>query len=142
MAKPGSRPKIFIFGIDGAVPEFVKKFADEGKLPNLKRLMDNGVFGDLATTLPGVSPTAWASFATGHEPTKHGVVDFVCKKANSYDMELQMHRSHVNDKGMRIYEKNRITKAFWEIADEKGLRPIVIHLPATFPPDRMRRGQS
>jgi len=140
MIKRTNGLKIFIFAIDGAIPEFVRKFADEGKLPNIGPLIDNGTFGDLATTLPGVSPTAWTSFATGQEPTKHGIVDFVCKKAKSYDLELQIHRSRVNEKGMRIYEKNRITKAFWEIADENGLKCIIIHLPATFPPDRMQKG--
>ena len=46
------RPKqrVFVMGFDGMDPTLARKFMDEGKLPNLKRLEETGTFAKLETT--------------------------------------------------------------------------------------------
>ncbi|HUW11732.1 MAG TPA: alkaline phosphatase family protein, partial [Anaerolineae bacterium] len=57
--------KILIIGIDGATFELLRPWAAQGKLPNIARLMLDGASGNLTTTIPPVSASAWVSFATG-----------------------------------------------------------------------------
>ena len=46
-------------------------------LPNLSRLVAEGRFDPLATTVPPQSPVAWSSFITGLDPGGHGIFDFL-----------------------------------------------------------------
>ena len=48
------------------------RWAEEGYLPTLRRLMDGGVVGDLQSTIPPTSGPSWSSFVTGHEPGQDG----------------------------------------------------------------------
>ena len=68
-------PKLMIIGIDGADLRDVKRLADEGRLPNLARLMANGVASELAT-VSNASPIIWTTVATGVMPEKHGIEFF------------------------------------------------------------------
>src|SRR5262245_12225041 len=67
--------KVFVIGFDGMDPTLSRKYMDEGKLPNLKKLADAGTFKKLETTQPSESPVAWSSFATGVNPGKHNIYD-------------------------------------------------------------------
>ena len=47
---PGGKPlrrakqRVFVIGFDGMDPTLARRFMDEGKLPNLKELADEGTF--------------------------------------------------------------------------------------------------
>ena len=72
--------KSLILGLDGATWDVIKPLAEEGKLPTLKKLMEEGVWGNLESTIPPVTGPAWVSFATGRNPGKTGVFDFLNRK--------------------------------------------------------------
>ena len=57
--------KLVILGFDGLDPRLVRKWMDEGKLPNMQKIAKQGGLHHLETTHSPESPTAWASFATG-----------------------------------------------------------------------------
>ncbi len=80
-AKPvrRARQRVFVMGFDGMDPTLARKCMDEGKLPNLKKLAEEGTFRTLGSTQPSESPTAWASFATGVNPGKHNIYDFLIR---------------------------------------------------------------
>ncbi|MFQ6116085.1 MAG: alkaline phosphatase family protein, partial [bacterium] len=80
--------KVFVIGLDGATFDLILPWANAGKLPNLNKIMENGVHGPLRSTIPPITPTAWASFRTGKNPGKHGVFDFYKRKANSYERRV------------------------------------------------------
>src|SRR5215475_14355470 len=65
-----SKVRVFVIGFDGMDPTLARKWMAEGKLPNLRKLSEEGTFRTLNTTQPSESPTAWASFATGANPGK------------------------------------------------------------------------
>ena len=73
-------------------PALVGRWMREGKLPNFKRLADQGGMYRLATTQSPESPTAWASFATGVNPGKHNIYDFLVRDTNTYLPDLGMVR--------------------------------------------------
>ena len=69
--------KIVIIGLDGASWPVLEKLADEGKLPNIKHLMDTGVSGPLMSLDVTASPIVWTSIASGKLPERHGVKEFI-----------------------------------------------------------------
>lgn len=71
-----NKPKLYLFGIDGGVRDYIREHAENGDYPNFKRVMDNGCFfTDCMTAYPSITPTCWASIATGTTPARHGAVD-------------------------------------------------------------------
>ena len=45
-----AKQRVFVIGFDGMDPTLARKWMDEGKLPNLKRLADDGTFATLGST--------------------------------------------------------------------------------------------
>ena len=80
--------KLIFLGLDGLDPGLTEKFMAEGKLPNLSRLMQQGGFRRLRTTFPALSPVAWSTFATGVNPARHNIFDFLNRDLKSYLPEL------------------------------------------------------
>ena len=76
---PASTRKLYWFVPDGmrADPELfnVFKWAEEGRLPNLKRMMDRGTYGFCKPAFPSHTPANFATMFTGAYPEVHGVND-------------------------------------------------------------------
>jgi predicted AlkP superfamily phosphohydrolase/phosphomutase len=79
---PESAPKaqkLYWFVPDGvrAEPDLftVFKWAEEGKLPNLKRMMENGSYGYCIPVFPSHTPANFATIFTGSFPETHGIAD-------------------------------------------------------------------
>jgi hypothetical protein len=75
-SRPQVRRAIFL-GLDGLDPAVTEKLMNEGQLPNLARLREQGTYRRLRTTFPALSPVAWSTFATGVNPAKHNIFDFL-----------------------------------------------------------------
>jgi len=116
--------KVVVVGLDGATFDVIGRWAEEGKLPNLDRIMKNGVTGRLSSVIPPVTPTAWASFMTGKNPGKHGVTDFDIRQKGSY------HRIVPNASSID-------GETLWSILSKAGLRVGVVHVPLTHPPEKV-----
>ena len=78
--------KVLIIGLDGATFDLLKPWMAEGHMPYLKRLMDTGAHGELESTMPPLTAAACVSFATGVNPGKHGLFDFVFPRNGSYEV--------------------------------------------------------
>ncbi len=68
--------QLLVIGFDGADHELTQELMDDGKLPNIKRIAEQGVFGELESTSIPITPSAWTSMLTGKNPGKHGIFDF------------------------------------------------------------------
>ncbi|MCH8334080.1 alkaline phosphatase family protein, partial [Candidatus Sumerlaeota bacterium] len=77
--------KVFILGIDGMDPNLLDKFVEEGAMPNFKKLIEEGDYKRLQTTMPALSPVAWSTFITGQDPGGHGIFDFIHRKAETLE---------------------------------------------------------
>jgi len=121
-----NKTKVMIVGLDGATFDIIKPWADKGELPTFKKLMKNGVWGPLQSTIPHATVPAWASFATGCNPGKHGFYDFFKEKKNSYDLTIEMFPSKATKKPM-----------LWEILSKAGKKVAVINVPGTYPPQKV-----
>jgi len=65
--------RTLIIGIDGATWDIIDRLADQGRLPNLKKLAGNGVRARLRSIPPFVSPVLWTTIASGKNSDKHGI---------------------------------------------------------------------
>src|SRR5437764_294298 len=84
--------KLIFLGLDGLDPGLAEHYMSEGKLPNLAKLREQGDFHRLRTTFPALSPVAWSTFATGVNPARHSMFDFLNRSLNSYMPELSSSR--------------------------------------------------
>ena len=140
--------KLVIIGFDGMDPDLVRQFMDAGHLPTLKRLAAAGGLYPLATTHSPESPTAWASFATGVNPGKHNIYDFLVRDTNTYFPDLGMVRrepptflfNYVPTSKPKIFSTRGGT-SFWVTAGEAGVRSSILTVPVTFPPEEVRNGE-
>ena len=82
-AKPKIR-RLIVVGLDGQDPRLTDRFMEEGRLPNFKRLAEEGCYHRLQSTYPSISPVAWSSFATGVHPAKHNIFDFLDRDRRTY----------------------------------------------------------
>jgi len=114
--------KVAVFGLDGITFALLQPWLDEGRLPNLARLIAEGTSAYLRSTIPPVSASAWASFATGTNPGQHGLVDFTYPATDGY--ELKVSNSHT-----------RAIPALWDIVGQAGGKVGVVSMPMTYPPE-------
>ncbi len=115
-------PRVIVIGLDGATWDLIKPLADEGKLPAFKKLMHEGAWGELKSTVPPVTAPAWASFLTGKNPGKTGIYDFLCLK-EKFPPEIGI------SSGFRIRKQNLLT-----IISKHGFKLASINIPMTYPP--------
>lgn len=76
--------KVVVIGFDGADAVLCEKLMEEGKLPNLSRLREMGGYSPLLPTNPPQTPVSWSTFATGINPGRTGIFDFIRRKEGSY----------------------------------------------------------
>ena len=150
---PGGKPlrrakqRVFVLGFDGMDPTLARRFMDEGKLPNLKALADEGTFARLKSTQPSESPTAWSSFATGVNPGKHSIYDFLIRDLQTYFPDLNMIRKEPPKFlwGFFPMEKPKVFStrggtSFWKTASADGINSVVLTVPVTWPPEELHHG--
>src|SRR5262245_13801030 len=82
--KHAQATRVVIVGMDGMDPGLATKFMGEGRMPNLEKLAERGVFGPLGTSNPSMSPVAWSTFTTGTDPSSHGIFDFITRDPCTY----------------------------------------------------------
>jgi predicted AlkP superfamily phosphohydrolase/phosphomutase len=149
------RPRIkrlVIVGFDGQDPRLTDRFMAEGKLPNFKRLAEDGCYHPLQSTFPSVSPVAWSSFSTGTHPAKHNIYDFLDRDTRTYLPVLSSTRIAGPDRVLRIGRYRvplgkpdlrllRKSRPFWSILGQHQIWSTVLRVPITFPPDRFYGAQ-
>ena len=124
--------KIIILGFDGLSPDITERLMSEGKLPNFAKLKAMGEYQHLATTNPPQSPVAWSGFATGKNPGKHDVFDFITRDPKNYMIALSL--AHVQNNKPKVVLK---AHGFWWYSSQKKVPTIVIGCPVTFPAEKL-----
>jgi predicted AlkP superfamily pyrophosphatase or phosphodiesterase len=69
--------KLVLAIIDGLTPAALERALDEGRLPTLASLRENGVYAHGTTTFPSVTPVCLTTIATGAHPDVHGIPHLV-----------------------------------------------------------------
>jgi len=115
--------KVAVIGLDGMAWHILNKLFEYDAMPYLRVAIDNSLRGVLKSTIPPLTPPAWTSIATGVNPGKHGIFDFL-SVSSDYDVSLASSRDvHYP----RIHEMIAL----------KGLKAVCINQPLTYPIIRM-----
>lgn len=115
---------VAIIGMDGLEWRIVREMIDKGELPNLKKIIDNGVYSEMETLEPMLSPAIWTTIATGVSPDVPGITWFMVK----------------DSKGTMIpvTSAQRKVKALWNILTEEGKTTYVIGWWASWPAEKIK----
>jgi predicted AlkP superfamily phosphohydrolase/phosphomutase len=112
--------KLLVIGWDGATFDLIGPWVAGGELPNLARLMRDGVRGQLQSVPNMNSGPAWTSMATGLNPGRHGIFGLVGFAQDSYRMRP-------------LNASDGRGKTLWRRLSETGQRVVVMNLPMTYP---------
>ncbi len=120
-------PKVMVIGFDAPITKSVKRYMEEGDLPNLKGLVERGVWMEnCLVPHPTITPPNWTTLATGAYPGTHGITCFHLPKdgiPGPAEECVQAFRS-LDVKAEYI----------WEAGERAGKRAIVLNYPSTWPP--------
>ena len=144
--------RLIIVGFDGQDPKLTDQYLNEGRLPNLQKLKNMGCYRRLATTYPALSPVAWSSFATGTNPARHNIFDFLNRDRRTYlpllssthigrverTLKIGRYRIPLHKPEIRQLRKS---KPFWSILGEHDIWSTILRVPITFPPDKFHGAQ-
>ncbi len=68
--------KVLLIGVDAATFDLIDPWVKQGHLPNLEKIMQQGVRGALKDPWLAITAPRWTTMLTGKNPGKHGVFDF------------------------------------------------------------------
>ncbi len=115
--------KLFIIGLDSTPAEII--FDHKEEFPNLKKLIDNGIYGNLTSSHPPITIPAWMVMCTSKNPGKLGLYGFRHRKDYSYkDIWIATSQS--------IKEKT-----IWDILAEHKKVSCLISIPPSYPPKQI-----
>lgn len=69
--------RVLMIGLDGATFTLFKPLSEQGVLPFLTHMIENGTASHLMSTRNPLTPPAWTSMTTGVSPEVHGIYDFL-----------------------------------------------------------------
>lgn len=119
--------KVAVIGLDCAEPSLVfDKWIDY--LPNIRRLMQSGTYGELTSCMPPITVPAWSCMASSKDPGTLGIYGFRNRADHTYE-KLSIATS------MAVKEPR-----IWDILSTKGKHCIVVGVPGTYPITRPING--
>jgi predicted AlkP superfamily phosphohydrolase/phosphomutase len=122
--------KLYWFIPDGLRSEPVTfkiyEWAKEGKLPNIKRMMDEGTYGYSIPVFPGHTPTNFATLMTGTTPDVHGIADG--------PMRIEGYPLQMVSKGGFSSQAKKVPP-IWYTLEENKLLVSLLSIPGSTPPE-------
>jgi predicted AlkP superfamily phosphohydrolase/phosphomutase len=112
--------KVAVLGLDCATPQLVfDQFRDE--MPNVSRLMAEGLWGPLESTNPPITVPAWACMMSGYDPGQLGIYGFRNRKDHSYERYGTANSTSI-----------KVDRA-WDALVAAGKKVILLGVPQTYP---------
>jgi len=112
--------KVFVIGLDCADPILVFERWRQ-YLPNLRRLTEEGTYGELTSSIPAITVPAWSSMLSSKDPGQLGFYGFRNRADYSYE--------RMNIATSRQVKVDRV----WDILSRAGKQVVVAGVPQTFP---------
>ncbi len=112
--------RVVIIGWDSAPTDLL---TDQwlAKMPNLRRLVNQGIAGPMRSSDPPITVPAWTSMVTSQNPGRLGFYGFRNRKPGEYD-------------GMWIATNAAVkVPRMWDILGKQGRRCALLNVPQTYP---------
>lgn len=116
-----TKPKVVVIGLDAAESSLVLRWAGQGYLPTLARLISNGVVAPIATPPAVLEGAIWPTYITSSSPATHGMFAYLQIKPGSYDLQLGLRADR-----LPVYP-------FWHHLSKAGKKVAVIDAPFAKP---------
>lgn len=107
-----------VLGLDGVPFRLIEQLTQNRTMPNLGEVIKEGVFLQMASSIPEVSSVAWSSIITGANPGQHGIYGFTELALGTYRLTFP----NFND--LKV-------PPFW--LDDNDRRSVIINVPSTYP---------
>jgi predicted AlkP superfamily phosphohydrolase/phosphomutase len=111
-----------MIGLDAAELTLVRRWMDEGALPNLRRLRQRGAFGELHSPAEWLVGSPWPTFYTGSPPQEHGMYHYLIWRPETMSTERP------NPDWLPLHP-------FWRRLDGTGKRAVVLDVPNCYAPE-------
>lgn len=109
----------------------VFQWAREGRLPNIRRLMEQGAWGYSIPTFPSHTPTNFATLLTGTLPEVHGIADGPMHVEGN-----PLARPSLGG----FSSTSRKVPAVWSLLEQAGKDVVLLSVPGSTPPELKRGG--
>ncbi len=121
------RKRAVIIGMDGVPHLLIRRFASDGTMPNVARILSDGTLRRMESSIPDVSCVAWNTIITGKNAGEHNIYGFMNLAPGTYNFSFP----NFNDLKAR---------PFWEEMGDPacakasaGRRFVIVNIPATYP---------
>jgi predicted AlkP superfamily phosphohydrolase/phosphomutase len=115
-----AKKRVLVIGLDGFTWKTLDYLKGQLEMKNLEKIRDRSAWARLESTLPTNTIPAWISFATGCNPGKHGVFDFIKPDGNLSNLRP------INSKDIRV-------DTIQQILNRHGFKSIIDNLPGSTP---------
>ncbi len=109
-----TKPRVIILGVNGAEWDILRPLLVRGEMPNLARVIEQGVSGKLRTISAPNCPKIYSVFETSTPPEENGITGFL------------VHGATANTGMLR-------TQPLWSLLSNSGVTVGMANVPATFP---------
>lgn len=115
--------KVMVLGIDAPIVPRLYRFAKEGRLPALGKLLAEGVFApNSLSPFPTITPPNWTTIVTGAWPGTHGITDF-----DGHVPGDPLDKTHQNFDAREV-----LAETLWHAAARAGKKSIIVNYPTTW----------
>jgi len=118
--------KVVVVGLDGFNPDLVELWKEN--LPSLARMMEEGIYGRIESTVPPITPQAWTCAQSSKNPGQFGFWDFTYRRDFSYGEPLL-----ISSREIRV-------DTLYKILPKYGKKVAIVNVPVSYPPPEIPNG--
>src|SRR5262249_4140760 len=107
-------PRVIVIGVNGMEMDVIRPLVIKGELPNIEKIIKNGVHGKLRTVDAPNCPRVYSTMFTSTRPEEHGVTGFIVGGITANTNMLKQ-------------------EPFWSVLSKRGVTVGMANVPATFP---------
>ena len=96
--------RVVMLGFDGADARTTQKLIDDGQLPNLARLAEEGTFAPLVSSNPAESAAGWVAINTGVSPVENNVPSFIKRAVSGSSVRVTTGHTTNEDKPIEEFK--------------------------------------
>lgn len=112
--------RLYVLGLDAYIVRLVKRFVDEGALPNFRRMFEAGCVAEVLPSIPAYTPTNWTTLSTGAQTGTHGLPRWTARTPEG--------------RVLSSFDARAVTaETIFQAAERQGHKSIAIRFPATMP---------
>ena len=113
-APPAPKPRVIVIGVNGMEWDIIRPLLLQGEMPNLDKLIHEGVYGKLRTLPAPNCPKVYTTIATSTPPEQNGITGFLVGGTTANTNMLK-------------------EEPLWSVLSKHGVTVGMANVPATFP---------